>query len=414
MVSNTSKASNVYRLPDDWEEVKLEKVFPVLEAGVSVNSDEASHTSCYVLKTSSIHNGKFDPTQKKTVIAKDCGRVKCPVITGSIIISRMNTPQLVGECGYVDQIVNNCYLPDRLWQAQNYHPEEYDFRWLSYILSYGQYRNNIREAGTGTSNSMKNISKESLLSIIIPKPPIEEQRQIAQAISDVDDLILCLEENVIKLKNFKISNLSEMFPQDSKGISITRIQGCGKPWKMKKIGDCLSERVERSSEGELLSVTINDGVRRFFELGRYDKSSEDKTNYKVVNAGDIVYNTMRMWQGASGYSHYNGIVSPAYTVLTAKEKMCSEFFSYAFKQHEMINKFVIFSQGMTTDTWNLKYPLLADIEMWVPEEEEQEKIVEHFSTIDALIMINQAKLDKYRKIKSGMMDELLTGKVRLV
>ena len=123
---------------------------------------------------------------------------------------------------------------------------------------------------------------------------------------------------------------------------------------------------------------------------------------------------MRMWQGASGYSHYNGIVSPAYTVLTAKEKMCSEFFSYAFKQHEMINKFVIFSQGMTTDTWNLKYPLLADIEMWVPEEEEQEKIVEHFSTIDALIMINQAKLDKYRKIKSGMMDELLTGKVRLV
>ena len=99
-------------------------------------------------------------------------------------------------------------------------------------------------------------------------------------------------------------------------------------WNSRILGDIFKERTERSAVGELLSVSILKGVTKFNELNRWDKSSQDKSNYKVVKKGDIAYNSMRMWQGASGLSKYDGIVSPAYTILEPCENTNSLFFSY--------------------------------------------------------------------------------------
>ena len=94
-------------------------------------------------------------------------------------------------------------------------------------------------------------------------------------------------------------------------------------------------------DGELISVTIKDGIKKFSELGRHDNSNEDKSKYKKVCIGDIAYNSMRMWQGASGYSPYKGIVSPAYTVLSQKENVFSRCIDYQFKLSQMIHVFQI-------------------------------------------------------------------------
>ena len=95
-----------------------------------------------------------------------------------------------------------------------------------------------------------------------------------------------------------------------------RFPGFEGEWEEKRIGDIYSERSERPSEEmELLSVTITDGVIPRTDIEWKDNSSEDKSNYKIVRIGDMAYNTMRMWQGACGISSYEGIVSPAYTIL---------------------------------------------------------------------------------------------------
>lgn len=63
-----------------------------------------------------------------------------------------------------------------------------------------------------------------------------------------------------------------------------------------KIGDIYAERSERGAENmELLSVTINEGVKKRMDIDGKDTSSEDKSNYKIVHTGDMVYNSMRMW-----------------------------------------------------------------------------------------------------------------------
>ena len=145
-------------------------------------------------------------------------------------------------------------------------------------------------------------------------------------------------------------------------------------------------------DGELISVTINDGIKKFSELGRHDNSNDDKSKYKKVCIGDIAYNSMRMWQGASGYSPYEGIVSPAYTVLSPNSGINSKCLAYQFKLPEMIHTFQINSQGITSDNWNLKYPALSEIEIFVSRnEKEQAKISEYFEGLDRLITLHQRK-----------------------
>ena len=143
-------------------------------------------------------------------------------------------------------------------------------------------------------------------------------------------------------------------------------------------------------DGELISVTINDGVKKFSELGRHDNSNDDKSKYKKVCIGDIAYNSMRMWQGASGYSYYNGIVSPAYTVLSANYNVNSKFIAYQFKLPKMIHTFKINSQGITSDNWNLKFPTLSDISIYISRSiDEQGKIASLLESLDHLITLHQ-------------------------
>lgn len=163
-------------------------------------------------------------------------------------------------------------------------------------------------------------------------------------------------------------------------------------WEQRKLGDCFSERLENLPDGELISVTINDGIKKFSDLGRHDNSNDDKSKYKKVCVGDIAYNSMRMWQGASGYSPYEGIVSPAYTVLTPKEGIFSKCLAFQFKLPNMIHTFQINSQGITSDNWNLKYPVLSTIDISVSRNiEEQVKIASFLKRLDHLITLHQRK-----------------------
>ncbi|BCP61252.1 hypothetical protein SUT328_04350 [Streptococcus parasuis] len=195
-------------------------------------------------------------------------------------------------------------------------------------------------------------------------------------------------------------------PKEKSTVPRLRFPGFTDAWKQRKLGEYFVERLECSAEGELLSVTISDGVRRFSELDRKDNSSEDKTKYKVLKQGDIVYNSMRMWQGASGYSIYDGIVSPAYTVLIPTYLSYALFFSYLFKRSSSLQIFQVNSQGLTSDTWNLKYKPFSNIVFPAPTLPEQEAIGSFFSDLDQLITLHQRKLDDVKELKKALLQKM--------
>ena len=188
-----------------------------------------------------------------------------------------------------------------------------------------------------------------------------------------------------------------------------RFPGFDEPYKQCHIGDIYAERSQRgASDMVLLSVTMNDGVIPRSEIEGKDNSSADKSNYKVVLMGDMVYNSMRMWQGANGISPYDGIVSPAYTVLMPKIPISNGYFAALFKSPNLINEFRKNSQGMTSDTWNLKYPQIETIKVHIPPLSEQNQVADMLGTLERRIAKQAQLVENLKKYKRGVVRTLLT------
>lgn len=256
--------------------------------------------------------------------------------------------------------------------------------------------------GTAKGLGMKEFAK---LSSFIPKN-VDESILIGNFFKQLDETITLQERELVLLKEQKESLLQKMFPKKGSKVPEMRFAEFTDGWEHRKLGEMFYERSDRSAEGELISVTINSGVLKASDLDRKDNSSNDKSNYKQVKMGDIAYNSMRMWQGASGYSPYNGILSPAYTVIVPKEGIDSKFFAYNFKRYEMIQVFKRNSQGLTSDTWNLKFPTLKSIKLTVPCGEEQKQISNFFQKLDDTITLQERKLETLKNMKKSFLQKM--------
>ena len=186
-----------------------------------------------------------------------------------------------------------------------------------------------------------------------------------------------------------------------------RFKGFTDDWEQRKLGDVLKERTERAKgKEELLSVTIANGVIRQADSEKRNIASEDKRNYKVVKKSDIPYNSMRMWQGAVGNSQYDGIVSPAYTILVPTDEANDKFFMELFKKENSLQRFKRWSQGLTSDTWNLKYPALSTMQFFIPSIKEQKRIANCLQELDHLITLHQRKCDETKQLKKFMLQKM--------
>ncbi|MGI8583801.1 MAG: restriction endonuclease subunit S [Chitinophagaceae bacterium] len=158
------------------------------------------------------------------------------------------------------------------------------------------------------------------------------------------------------------------------------------------------ERIERGHiNEELLSVTIGKGVIKQTEVEiKKDSSNEDKSKYKLIRVGDVAYNKMRMWQGALGYSSYQGISSPAYVILKPKMKMNPRYFHYMFRTSFYTNYSKRYSYGIVDDQLSLRYTDFKRMYSIVPPLETQNDIVKY--------------LDK----KNNEIEKLINNKEKLI
>ena len=259
----------------------------------------------------------------------------------------------------------------------------------------------------GLTSDTWNLKYPVLSSIQFDIPSVEEQTEIARYFSILDSLITLHQRKLEKLQNMKKSCLQKMFPKDGATVPEIRFSEFQEDWEERTLGSCFDERLESLPDGELLSVTIGSGIKKFSELDRHDNSNTDKSKYKRVCIGDIAYNSMRMWQGASGRSPYEGIVSPAYTVVKPIGDIDTQFFAYMFKKKGIIHLFEINSQGLTSDTWNLKYPAFSKIVVKVPRNvEEQSRIARFLLELDELISCTEQEIEITKRMKKGCLQKM--------
>jgi len=209
-----TKQSRLATFSGSWRQVLLADVIASLEAGVSVNADSGEQGNdaheISILKTSALSGGRFDPAECKKIAAVDIARARLNPERDTILISRMNTPNLVGECGYVDRDYPNLFVPDRLWMTRFKRDAGLNALWLSYLLNTSSLKTQIAAAATGTSGSMKNLSKHAFLQIPILLPSIDEQQAIAAVLADMDAELIALEARRDKTLALKQAMMQEL------------------------------------------------------------------------------------------------------------------------------------------------------------------------------------------------------------
>ena len=180
------------------------------------------------------------------------------------------------------------------------------------------------------------------------------------------------------------------------------------------LGNLFRSRREPGKAGlPVISVTMRDGLVHRDTLDRKDNGTLAPEEHLLVRKGDIAYNMMRMWQGASGLADSDGIVSPAYVVVIPQKDIDPLFAAYWFKSARMIYLFWAYSYGITGDRLRLYYKDFAQIPVNIPPKPEQERIGRVLATADRAIAGMEKLIAAKRTLKKGLAQQLLTGQHRL-
>ena len=190
-------------------------------------------------------------------------------------------------------------------------------------------------------------------------------------------------------------------------VPAIRFAGFTDPWEQRKLGELFEESDERASDREILSVSVANGIYPASESDRETNPGASLANYKIVHFGDVVYNSMRMWQGAVDASRYDGIVSPAYVVARPNSEVYARFFARLLRQPMLLKQYQQVSQGNSKDTQVLKFDDFASIGISMPaSENEQRRIGGFFDRLDSLITLHQRKYDKLVILKKSMLEKM--------
>ena len=247
------------------------------------------------------------------------------------------------------------------------------------------------------------INKTEFENQIIYLPAdIPEQKAIADLLSTWDEAIEKT-ERLIQVKEAKLKG------QIQKLIS----QRCDS-WphtKPKKIFDTITEK--NFPDEELLSVTQDRGVipRSMLE-GRVMSPDGTTASYKLIKRGDFAI-SLRSFQGGIEYSNYQGIISPAYTVLRPKIELSSDFYRLFFKSYIFIEKYLNLAVIGIRDGKQISIPDFLSIKIPVPPLEQQKEIAETLSVCQHEIDLLKQLAEKYKTQKRGLMQKMLTGEWRV-
>lgn len=270
------------------------------------------------------------------------------------------------------------------------------------------YLESLKYDKYNTGTAQPKLNRETCEKIPVLIPPLPEQRKIANILNTWDKAIEKQTKLIEKLELRKKELMQQLL------TGKKRLSGFSGEWSEVKLGTLFIERNEINRANlPLLSITADRGVIFQSESDKRDISNDDKSKYKRICPNDIGYNTMRMWQGRCALSSLEGIVSPAYTIITPNKDVNPHYMEMLFKQPFTMYCFWTHSQGLVNDTLNCKFPDFSQIKVMIPSFEEQNAISQLFIEIKSEIEVYRQRLNLLLQQKKGLMQVLLTGKKRV-
>lgn len=404
-------------VPNGWTAGKVSDVIQSLESGVSVNGEDRKlePNELGVLKVSAVSYGYFNPIACKAINIEEIPRAKINPKKGQVIISRSNTPELVGASAYIDKDYSHLFLPDKLWQTIP-KPNQ-NMKWLSYVLALPSSRYYLSDLATGTSSSMKNITQEAFLSLKLLIPSVPEQQKIAEILSTWDKAIVSTENLIANSEMQKKALMQQLLTGKKRLLDENGVRFSGE-WKRTQLKTFLTEstlRNKNSNIDRVLSITNHSGFVLPEEQFSKRVASNNVENYKIVTNGQFGYNPSRLNVGSFGRldQYREGVLSPMYVIFNVDtSKVHSDYFLFWMGSGEANQRIKNSTQGSVRES--VGFDALCAIPFNLPSISEQEKIAEVLSNADREIELLKAKLEHLKQEKKALMQQLLTGKCRVV
>ncbi|TXJ16200.1 restriction endonuclease subunit S [Brachyspira aalborgi] len=408
------------KLPDGWEEKYIEEVFEIRKNYTNARKDLDNNSNISYLHYGDIHKyyqHKLDcknislPKISENKLSKDINKLEL-VKNGDLIVVDVSE-DYKGICSSVEvknlsyKLVSGLHTL-LLRDKGNYFADGYK----GYIF----YNHNVHKecCKVVTGISVYGINRKNFKKIKIPIPPLDEQKRIASALSKIDAYL----ENTIKLieekERFKRGIAKKLLTcKEGENIPEARFKGFEDEWEIVKLGDMFDNFKEKNNEDKIiLASTIDKGViPNSLTERKIIRKKESLSNYKLVKKGCFVISLMSFQSGFE-YSDYEGIISPAYTVLKPKIEMAHYFYKYYFKSFKFIKDLRPYAEGIRHGK-QIKFKACKDILVPYPSIEEQEKIGGYLSLLDKEIDNLKKQKELIKEMKRGAMQKLLSGEVRL-
>jgi type I restriction enzyme S subunit len=258
------------------------------------------------------------------------------------------------------------------------------------------------------------LNGKQLGEMALAVPPLPEQRAIAAALSDADALLRGLDRLVAKKRDLKQAAMQQLL------TGQTRLPGFSGAWGVKRIAEVAAPSSERNAGGATLPVLTCSKHFGFMDsLGFFKNQvfSKDLSTYRVIRRDEIGYPANHVEEGSIGLQdlYDMALVSPIYVVFRVAEGVSSFFLHRLLKLDSYRQRFKTATTSSVDRRGSLRWRAFSEITVELPPtEDEQTAIAAVLSDMDAELAALAARREKTRDLKQAMMQELLTGKTRLV
>jgi len=264
-------------------------------------------------------------------------------------------------------------------------------------------------------SGMPKINRAEMADFVLAVPPPPEQRAIATALSDMDALIAGMNKLISKKRDLKQAAMQQLL------TGKTRLPGFSGKWEVKRLGDVAEMRsggtppssVPAYYDGDIPWVSISDMTKGGKVLLSTDRNLTQagfkNSAAQMFPEGTVLY-AMYASLGECSIAGITLCSSQAILGIQPKDKLNGEFLYYFLTSLKTLVK----SMGQQGTQANLNKGMVQDFQLSLPTLPEQTAIAEVLSDMDAEIATLEARLEKTRSLKQGMMQELLTGRIRLV
>ena len=405
MIETKFRNTGSHIIPSDWEEGCLEHYTSKIGSGATPTGGEASYKEegISLIRSLNVYNDGFKYDRLAHINKEQAAELdNVSIEEGDVLVNI--TGASVARC---------CVVPDNILPARvNQHvsiirtnKDTLNYKFLWYLLTSPLFQKELIALSKGNGGTREALTKKQLQDFLITLPSSsDEQSCIAKALSDVDYLISTTKRLIEKKRNIKLGAMKELLHGHH------RLPGFSDKWIETTLGSICEITMGQSPSSEFYN-TKGDGLPLI--QGNADMENRKSivrfysSSYtKFCDAGDIIM-SVRAPVGSVGRAQHRSCLGRG---------VCALKYNNDFLFHYLIsieNSWSSLSSGSIFDSINSKE--LAETTVLIPQSnEEQQAIALILSDMDSEISSLESRLIKYQSLKQGMMQQLLTGKIRLI